>query len=1082
MKTIAIALLLSRSEKAGQQKTSEFVQSLIRWIVFLPGLLIVNAASAQSRPLPNPDYYQAPFVSYYQGDYRQALRNFVNLEKSAYKMGNQRWLDSICYWTMIGECHYQVGNYAEAIQFYEESIALYLGYTRSKWQERIQAIPPIQADNAAINRARITWGNPKRNFVIPRMPSTIGILFGEMNNEQRLQTGGVIQNPEVRSVDLTEIMRCTALAIYRRNQILGPTAKYSLTSNQIVAGLKGGTRQPGLFGAFNGVLLGLAQASIEDWDAAAQNLTRSLQFNATMDHPLTPLALLQLAHIGLVTKNHTTAIQMAMEASYSGAFFNQYDVIDDGLTLASQIQLMQDSSALAALPLAIDWARRERVHRMQTSLAIRLAESLGELGQFKEAGIALAQTNNANSRDSLSTNALGGRVKFIQALNFFQSGDFSSGMTELDAALKVYRPSSLWIFRLALTDTLTTTGGVGDRQADLLYASLLRDPVAEDWQFDPLETITFLTTDHLGPMERWFEVTVLRGDYERALEIAELTRRHRFFSQVPFGGRTLAFRWLLHAPAQIMSPTSQQQRREFLLKYPQYQAWINRTDQIQTALALLPVLPEASSDAARQQAKLFQELFDISQQQEAFLANCGLRRIPAEMVFPPQYTISEFRTRLTENQQAWVCFATARGYHRFLVKTNQIRYLGMLKERDVQRPLAELLKKMGVSEAAVDVGTLQSEEWKKLSQTFSEKLFEGLSLVDLSQLKELVIVPDGLLWYFPFESVQVPADASTANLIDKVEIRYSPTLFLAYDGRRMKRDLKIKAVVFAKIHAKLDRTVEQNAFTELITAIPDILKLETFTKKIQPEIFATQLDQLLVWNEIDLGRSSGLELAPIDLPQATRTPLRLWLLLPWRTPEHVIMPALQSDAGNNFRAKRKGSDLFMASLGMMASGTRSMIFSRWRTGGANSLAFSRNYFQRLGKMSTAQAFKESLVAARDMNLNYEIEPQIRSKRNEPVLKAAHPYFWSPYMRFEIPLADSENAAETPPALDPPAENQDGEKVEAEKAAEEEAKGAQPQDPGNAENKADGTENHAPGGEPKTSPDGGKQDSSQPKTG
>jgi hypothetical protein len=88
-----------------------------------------------------------------------------------------------------------------------------------------------------------------------------------------------------------------------------------------------------------------------------------------------------------------------------------------------------------------------------------------------------------------------------------------------------------------------------------------------------------------------------------------------------------------------------------------------------------------------------------------------------------------------------------------------------------------------------------------------------------------------------------------------------------------------------------------------------------------------------------------------------------------------------------------------------------MVISRWRTGGANSLAFSRNYFQRLSKMSTAEAFKESLAAAREMNLNYAIEPLVRSKSNDAVVKAVHPYFWAPYMRFDIPLAEKPAAAQ-----------------------------------------------------------------------
>lgn len=954
--------------------------------------------------MPILEYYLTPFVNYYQGDYRRAIRNFISVEKSAYKIGNQRYLDSICYWTMIGECHFQVGNYNEAIVFYEKSIDLYLSYLKSNWQSRIQAIPVIAPDATAVNRTRVNWGTSGRAFIIPRMPSSIGVMFGDLDAERRLQQGGLVQNAEFRSVDLSEIMRCTALAIYRRGYILGPTSKFSLASNQIVAGLKEAPVQPGLFGAYNGVLLGLAQASVDDWNAAAGTLGRSLQFNNGMDHPLTPLALLQLAQIGVSTQEFDSASKFAMEASYCGAFFGQFDVIDDGLSLASQMHLMNHSVPFAPLPLAMEWARREKAYRLHTSLAIRLAESLSELGQSKEAALALAQTDHINAREPLSTSQLGSRVRFIRALNLFQQSDFSSGLTELDEAIKLYRPCSLWIYRLALTDGLTAAGGIGERQADLLYGAMLRDPNAADWQKDPMESITFLATEHLSPLERWFEVAIGRGDHERALEIAELARRHRFFSQMPFGGRTLAFRWLLHSPIEWLSGTAQQQRRDFLVKYPSYQSWIDRTEQIHTALSLLPAMPDLKSDQARQQASLFKELSEISRKQEAFLANCGLRRIPAEMSFPPQPTLSEFRGLMKEDQAAWVCFATGAGYHRFLVRSNRVEYLGRLKDRDVQNSVRAVLKKIGSGESTIDVSLLQADDWKAPVQEAADKLLGSASIDELTKLRELVIVPDGLVWYFPFEAIQVKTGAKTENLIDKLEIRYSPTLFLAYDGRSPKRELKNRAVVVAKPHPKGELSVSQSAFQELAVRLPELIKIELLPKQARPEMVATQLDQVLVWNEIPIAKSGALDIAPISLSNSS-TPLRNWMLLPWQAPDEFLFPAFQSDAGNGLRGQKKGTDLFLFSLGMMGSGTRSLLLSRWRSGGTNSLAFSKFYLERQKSMSSAQAFRESMIAARKLELNYSTEPQIRTKKNDPVLKAEHPYFWSGYLRIEIPYAD-----------------------------------------------------------------------------
>ncbi len=975
-----------------------------RWFLMLAfGLIFVSPSSfafAQTRSVPTQEYY-LQFNQYYRGDYRRAVKDFISAERSAIKFGNQRYIDSICYWTMIGECYYQTGDYAKALGFYEQSIDLYLTHLRNDWQARVQPPPIIPPDNQAVNRARINWGTSARRFIVAKTPDSFSVLFGRMDAERAFQEGGLVQNPETRQVDISEIMRCTALAIYRRNVILGPTSKYSAISNRISAGLRSGAADGSLLGAYNGILQGIALASTEDWDAATRVLGSSLQFNGNMDHPLTGLGLLQLAQIGLATQSYRSAGQFALEASYTGAIFNQYDVVDDALSLASQMHTMQNSGGFAPLPNAIAWANRENANKLRVSLAIQLADSLAESGAVKESNDALALANFPGGRDTLSIPKVNGRIKYIQAVNQFQTGNFDAGMTSLQAALKSYSPNSLWLFRLGMSDSLAAAGGIGERQADLLYGSLLRDPNGHDWKLDPLEAISFLTSDHLAAIERWFEVAILRKDYERAIEIAELARRHRFFSQVPLGGRTLAFRWMLHSPVESLPSSTQEQRREFLTRYPQYQQWINRTEQINTALSLLPVQPDSGTNEFREQGKLFDELAEISQRQEAFLANCGLRRLPADMAFPPQYAISEYRNRLTGNNTAWVCFATASGYHRFLIRSNMAQYLGSIKERDVQKQVAGLLKKISASDPQVDASLLNDEGWKTTAKEAAQFILGEVPIEDLATGSELLIVPDGILWYFPFELAQHGDGESQKNLGDETDIRYSPTLFLAFDDRDHPPSKKRKAVVVSKVHLRGNLQFSEEAFKELATADSEVIKLDSLPKRTQPELLATLLDEVLVWSEIQLGKNHPLDFAPIALAPAPATPLRTWLLLPWRSPSTLVLPAFESDAGNGLRGKRQGMDLFVSTVGMMASGGRSITISRWRTGGENSLLLSRNYYERLGKMPSAKALRESIAIAREADLKYDAEPQIKFKKSDPVVKANHPFFWAGLMRLEV---------------------------------------------------------------------------------
>ena len=57
----------------------------------------------------------------------------------------------------------------------------------------------------------------------------------------------------------------------------------------------------------------------------------------------------------------------------------------------------------------------------------------------------------------------------------------------------------------------------------------------------------------MAPLEHWFEIALNRKEEERAIEISDRIRRHRFFTTLPMGGRLVALRWVLEAPQEAIS-------------------------------------------------------------------------------------------------------------------------------------------------------------------------------------------------------------------------------------------------------------------------------------------------------------------------------------------------------------------------------------------------------------------------------------------------------------------------------------------------------------------------------------------------
>ena len=962
-------------------------------------------AVGQTGRLPKADYYInfANNADYFAADYQDAYKRFSRGYNSAYKFGTRRFLDSVCYLTMMGECNYHMGDYAEAVNNYEQALRLYLSYQAEGWQSRLQVPQVIPANNNAFVQAKINWCQPKRRTSIARVPNSFSMLFGRLDSERAFSDGGVVDNAEIYKVDVAEIMRCTALCLHRRRVIKGAISKYDPFTNQLINGLSvAGAGNGSVMGAYNGVLLGIAQASMEEWESAARTLNTSLQMKG-MDHSLTPVALLEMAQIASVTENYTVAGDLALEASCSAGIFGQYDLVEESLNYGATIHLMTVKSAYAPLQNAIKWAAFNKARLMQASLIVKLADCFAEAGDARSAAAVLREANGPiSTRNSLGNAVVSARLKYVTAVIQFLQGDFRKGSASLMAALKHFQKGSRWLYQLGLADQLVVSGSITQRQGELLYSALLRDPTDLDWKTDPMESLAFLASSHVGPMERWFDLVVGRMNHQRALEVSDLVRRHRFFSNLPLGGRLMAFRWMLHAPVESLSQTAREQRTAFLNSNPKYKAMYDRANLIRTELLALPTKPDPRSPEGIQQGKLLEELAVISETQEAVLASYSLRREVSEMVFPPQKNISEFQQSLRPDQLALVSMATSSGYHIFLLNSKAIKYVGLSGGRTVLRGVANLLKDAGLMESALDLKNLQDEEWKDSARDLKNKLFGDKSDANWSDVKELVVVPDGVLWYLPFEIFPIGEGDDEKYLSDIVNVRYSPTLFLAFGSQRPARPIERSAVVTARMNQRGEAELSKIEFEGLVKELPDAIQYDK-PIRVPSNYLASLFDQLLIWSEIKSTRNTPLAMSPMQIDQGKAgITIESWMALPWAGPEHVILPGFHSDGGAGLRGKLNGNDLFLTSIGMMASGTRTALISRWATGGKTGLTLTGKFAAKQESLGLEKAILESRQETRETVLDYENEPRLRMKKTDPVLNAQHPFFWAGPMLLGIP--------------------------------------------------------------------------------
>ncbi len=960
---------------------------------------VVTAQTRSSR-MPKQDYYVA-FGEYYRGDYKDAQRRFRSAYNSAFRVGNNRFVDSVCILTMLGECHYQVGDYATAMNFYNQSAELYLKWAGRRWQGDIQLPRAIPASTSAVQRARVTWGTPKRQGRIANIPDTLSVTRGQTDAPRILVGDSILDTTEIRAVDVTEVMRCVALMIRRRGSILGPSAKYDPLSIQIAAKLKrNGMGNGSYLGSLNGIVYGCVISSFGQKDKAVELLTRSLQLAGGLDHPLTSLGLIELAEIELLKENSTKAVALATEASFTAAYFAQYDWIEEALSIGTQAHLLTQRTLFPPLRNAVVWAGRENADKMQAALSVRMAECFSESGDAAASGNVLKEVSRMLSRrNSLGKTIIASRAKYLTALNLFLAGNNQQGLKQLQDAISHLGTRSKLQYRLRTADAVNSQGGLTEKQADALYTLTLQDPSDLQWKLDPMEAIAFLLTPHVDAMQRWFTVVVNRKRNVQALEIADAIRRHRFYSTLPMGGRLLSLRWVLHGDVTLLSQNALQQRQKFLARYSDYRKLLNDAATVRAKLDDLEVFPDKDSPDFSERKKQVSELVKISNAQEAMLASFALRREPADLAFPPRVNPERIEASMEAGQLALITLQTGEGYHIFMIDPQRTRYFGLVSESAVKHGLTRILNSLGASKNFASTDVLTTDQWKEVVAEFQTNLLEDVDITQIATTKELIVIPDGLFWYLPWESFFMNLEAQETTFGDAMSIRYCPTLSLAFAKPRAVKRSGQTGLVAGVMYAKTDNVATTSFVDQFVIDVPDAVAVPE--KVIFPSNHSVfQLDQLVTL-QAEKPRGKPYDIKPLAVDTARfGTTLFDWMLLPEWAPETMVLPGLNSVGAG--ASKADGSDMFLTTTALLASGSRAALVSRWNSGGQMQIELAGRFAKCSRNMSLGDALKTSIEEVKLLDVDYAKEPRIDVEKNAAPITGASPFFWANQILVALP--------------------------------------------------------------------------------
>jgi tetratricopeptide (TPR) repeat protein len=976
---------------------------LLYGVIFSASLLGTAAFAQQERTTPSMTYF-SHFSLFYDGDYIDAEKAFQMDARGANRTGTMRWIDSICYATMMGECYYQMGMLDKALDAYTDALRIYVAYP--DWMVRMNFSASLRADNMNA-RKQVPWGMTKRQSQIGHFPTSVLMSQGksQAENEQAFKQGGVIQQAMLYPVNPQEIVRCTALAMRRRAEILGPLSKSDALTSELVSKTVGAIGPANHWSeAWCDLERGLAHVAAGREGQGIPYLQRSVLAAGEFDHPLTCVALLELGRIKLQQGDYKSAANFFEESTYAAANFSDYGVLEEAFRYAALTHILANQPGVCPLlQPAVSWSR---IKSLRASLGLSLAENLAVTRKTREAAAVLDETRAIIGRRSMASGRLGGRMNYIASVVFFQDRKTAEGQKALAEALLYMKHGSHWLFHINLVDGYYASSGGASEGARLvmgLYDEVLRDPRPTDWTIDPLETLAVLTTPHSGSYEHWFESSMRRKEVQdTAMEISDRARRHRFFSSLPLGGRLESLRWLLEAPTEWLDKQAALQRQDLLTKYPDYGPLAAEVQKLRQKLQAMPLVPEDKA-VVREQSTALNELAALSAKQELILHEIAVRREPAEMEFPPMQKIADIKKALPQGHAVLAFFTTSRRTYAFLMNNAKYSSWEVTAPAALSKQIMIMLRDMGLyaSVGELPMKDIASTKWKQSAAKVLELLTKN-SPADFSKsFQELIIVPDGVFWYLPFEALQVNVEGKPQSLISRFRIRYAPTIGLAVSPYPPARKAGGNAaVVWGKIPAREADDTLKAAREKFETAVPGVVAIKS--PPASSSTYSLLMNQLIVFDDLQFDEKDPYDWLPIPLDRTKLGgTLADWLNLPWGHPHEVILAGFHTMAEDALKRLNKnvipGNDVFLSVCGMMSSGTRTILLSRWRTAGQSSYDLVREFVQELPHTSPADAWQRAVLLETDARLNIEAEPRVKKTAGEDTPKAEHPFFWAGYM-------------------------------------------------------------------------------------
>lgn len=925
---------------------------------------------------PSAKYYVA-LQAYRAGDLESAAQLCENAMRDGYRDIRGRWIDSIPALALMAECHWHLGDLVTARQHVDH--VFQIAIRNRGWLGRIDWQSSIMPGASLAKSSRL-WPEAKAVNLVP-VADRIMYSSGKQLTPGDLVNGGTIEEPNLRTMDLVEIMRGLAIASYRRRVILGPLSE----NDSLSAGLLESTKYPANLQipaarAMIGALRTTGYFTNHDGKRCLAEGATSTTFGGGA-HPLTAVSMLSQVYVIAGTDKPEAAVPLAINLVHYCGALDQPEFIGPAMALAAGCATPEQSSSVrqVATNIATTLFRRYDLAALHCLIAGADAAITG--GDLDSAGTMLGQARSMLGRRSVTQPRLKSYADYVSARLAAARGS-SIGVvkaTDVDQALQQVagfalnnrsRKSKLVsmprIYQLNLIQQALGSS-LGGTSSDELLKEFCDDPPPEVWRRDVVDALSLCLVDRAVAHMARINIASSRGYAEPTLQAVDAMLSARFNQRLPLGGRVAQIRTLARSEDALLD-----------------KALIEFRDKAGKAFKEVRAGAMAAGDPSPAMADAL----------ESKAVSVALSRVHLPAAMPP--LLDEKLPIATLPPRTGLLTFTAVGNK--LIGTmsvnGKVTMWNVAGSGRLPSQIGKVLKGFGVGKTRGN-RLPEDESWREDAVILRRHLMPDDSMIRPDAFDELIIVPDGALWYLPFEVL--PLREATDPLIgDKIAVRYAATPGLAIKPVAMPPISRAVGIASGLFFSPRDPDQNTATVQTLLDSVDDPVRLPE-ANDAPTGLMGNKLGHLVVaaprMPKPKTPFMMSVSHHDEDSPYGT---LAAWMRFPAHVPRSVILPGYRTsvDVGQ----MGNGDELFLTLCALNAAGVRSVMLSRWAAGGESTAIAMRELLQELPFTGMNAAWARARMVLRRAELDPVGEPLL-TKADQEVenLTGDQPLFWAGYM-------------------------------------------------------------------------------------